>query len=80
MNLLARFSASPTKQHWNGIKHIFCYLQGTIDLGLLYSKTPQNELIGYADAGYLSDPHKAKSQTGYVFTCGGTIVSWRSTK
>ena len=36
VNLLARFSASPTKRHWNGIKHIFRYLQGTIDLGLLY--------------------------------------------
>nr|XP_033511319.1 secreted RxLR effector protein 161-like [Nicotiana tomentosiformis] len=38
------------------------------------------ELVGYADTGYLSDPHKARSQTGYVFTCGGTIISWQSTK
>ncbi|CAA7025795.1 unnamed protein product [Microthlaspi erraticum] len=29
---------------------------------------------------YLSDPHKARSQTGYVFTIGGTAVSWRSQK
>lgn len=26
VNLLARFSSSPTKRHWNGIKHIFQYL------------------------------------------------------
>ncbi|KAK9724520.1 hypothetical protein RND81_05G079100 [Saponaria officinalis] len=31
-------------------------------------------------SGYLSDPHKAKSQTGYVFTYGGTSISWKSTK
>jgi hypothetical protein len=37
-------------------------------------------LLGYADAGYLSDPHNAKSQTGYVFTHGGTTISWRSQK
>ncbi len=37
-------------------------------------------MIGFADAGYLSDPHKARSQTGYVFTIGGTAVSWRSQK
>ena len=37
-------------------------------------------IVGYADAGYLSDPHKAISQTGYVFTCGDTAISWRSTK
>ena len=29
INLLARFSASPTRRHWNGIKHIFRYLQGS---------------------------------------------------
>ncbi|KAF3643500.1 hypothetical protein FXO37_21973 [Capsicum annuum] len=38
------------------------------------------DLVGYADAGYLSDPHKVRSQTGYVFICGGTAISWRSTK
>ena len=38
------------------------------------------QLIGYADAGYLSDPHKDLSQTGYLFTYGGTAISWRSTK
>ena len=37
-------------------------------------------MIGFADAGYLSDPHKARSQTGYVFTRGGTAISRRSQK
>ena len=38
VNLLARFSSEPTRRHWNGIKHIFRFLRGTIDLGLYYSK------------------------------------------
>ncbi|KAI3720027.1 hypothetical protein L6452_20934 [Arctium lappa] len=80
VNLLARFSSSPTKRHWNGIKHIFRYLRGTVDLGLFYSNNSKEDLIGYADAGYLSDPHKARSQTGYVFINGGTAISWRSQK
>ena len=37
-------------------------------------------MIGYADAGYLSDPHKVKSQTGYVFTNNETTISWCSQK
>ena len=37
-------------------------------------------MIGFADAGYLSDPHKAMSQTGYVFACGGNVVPWHSQK
>ncbi|CAM8919718.1 unnamed protein product [Rhodiola kirilowii] len=80
VNLLARFSSAPTKRHWSGIKHVFRYLQGTIDLGLFYPNNTKPVLIGYADAGYLSDPHKGKSQTGYVITCGGTAISWRSQK
>ncbi|CAA7029245.1 unnamed protein product [Microthlaspi erraticum] len=74
-NLLARYSSSPTRRHWNGIKHIFRYLQGTIEFGLYYSRNPEVGLVGFADAGYLSDPHKARSQTGYVFTYGGTAIS-----
>ena len=42
--------------------------------------TNGSDLIGYADAGYLSDPHKSHSQTGYVFTYNDTAISWRSTK
>ena len=36
VNLLARHSAAPTKRHWTGVKNIFRYLQGTIDLGLFW--------------------------------------------
>ena len=76
--MLARFSSAPTRRHWNGVKHILRYLRGTTDLGLFYSK--ESTLKEYADSGYLSNPHKAHSQTGYVFTCGNTAISWRSTK
>ncbi|CAH9071211.1 unnamed protein product [Cuscuta europaea] len=57
VNLLATYSSSPMRRHWNGVKQILHYLQG-----------------------YLSDPRKGRSQTGYLFTCGGTSVSWRSMK
>ncbi|XP_042752588.1 secreted RxLR effector protein 161-like [Lactuca sativa] len=68
VNMLARFSSAPTQRHWNGIKHIFRYLRGTSDLGLLYI------------CRLLSDPHKARSETGYVFMNGGTAISRRSQK
>ena len=76
INLFARFSSEPTRRHWNGIKHIFYYLQGTIDLRLYYSKeSTTSSLVGYSDAGYRSDPHKARSQTGYLFCYNGTSIS-----
>ncbi|KAJ9547265.1 hypothetical protein OSB04_019808, partial [Centaurea solstitialis] len=37
-------------------------------------------LLARFNAGYLFDPHKARSQTGYVFKNGGTAISWRSQK
>ncbi|XP_070010528.1 secreted RxLR effector protein 161-like [Nicotiana sylvestris] len=80
VNVLARYSSAPTSRHWNGIKHILQYLKGTTDMGLFYGNNCSPDLVGYADAGYSSDPHKARSQTGYVFTCGDTAISWRSTK
>ena len=80
VNLLARYSSCPTRRHWNGVKHILRYLRGTMDMGLYYPNVSKAELIGYADAGYMSDPHNARSQTGYLFTCGDTAISWRSTK
>ena len=79
-NLLARYSSAPTKRHWNGIKHVLRYRRGTCDIRLFYSKTLKPQFFGYANASYLSDPHKARSQTGYIFTYGNTVISLRSVK
>jgi Reverse transcriptase (RNA-dependent DNA polymerase) len=80
VNVLARYSSDPTRRHWNEIKHVLRYFCGTRDMRLFYRKNINSKLVGYADAGYLSDPHKARSQSGYVFIYGGTAISWRSTK
>jgi hypothetical protein len=80
VNVLASYSSDPTRRHWNEIKHVLCYLCGTCDMRLFYQKNTKSKLVGYADAGYLSDPHKARSQSGYVFTYGSTVISCRSTK
>ena len=81
VNLLACYSFEPTRRHWNSIKHIFRYLKATIDLRLFYSKESNiTALVGYADAGYKSDPHKARSQTSYLFCYNSIAISWRSTK
>ena len=80
VKLLARYSSTPTQRHWDDIKHILRYLKGTSDMRLLYSKESKQQLLGYADAGYLSDPHKARSQTEYVFSCNGATISWKYVK
>ena len=59
VNLLSRYSSTPTRRHWNGIKHILRYLRGIIDLRLFYPNGSNPQLVGYASVGYLSDPHKS---------------------
>jgi hypothetical protein len=89
VSVLARYSSEPTKRHWSGVKQVLRYLAKTKNYGLLYrrgrfagdiSLLVTNDIAGYADAGYLSDPHKARSQSGYVFMSAGAAISWKSTK
>ena len=73
VNLLARHSSAPTKRHWNGVKHLLRYLKGTVDLGLYFPYNSNKTFVGHSDAGYLSNPHNARCQIGYVFLYGGTV-------
>jgi hypothetical protein len=42
---------------------------------VVVSKGGNLTMVGYVDAGYMSDPHNARSQTGFVFLCGGATIS-----
>jgi hypothetical protein len=46
---------------------------------LFYNRS-NSQLIEYANAFYFSNPHKERSQTDYLFTYRGTVISWRSVK
>lgn len=89
ISVLARYSSEPTMRHWSGVKHLLRYLACTRQYGLLYRRKSvrspltdfdTDDIYGFADAGYLSDPHKARSQTGYVFMSSEAPISWKSTK
>ena len=80
VNLLTRYSSALTKRHWNEIKHVLRYFCGTCDMVLFDFKTLEPQFFGYADAGYLSDPHKAQSHIVNIFTYGNTAMSWRLVK
>ncbi len=76
----ARFSAKPTKEHWTAVKRIFRYLNGTVNLGLVYSKDKEQECQGYSDADWAGDLGDRKSTSGYIFKLSGGAISWRSKK
>ena len=35
---ITRYSSTPIRRHWNGIKHILCYLRGRTNFGIVLSK------------------------------------------
>jgi hypothetical protein len=80
VNCLARHSVAPIIRHWNDIKNILRYLNGTINLGLFFRRNQESDLIGYVDAAYLSDRQNDRSQTRFMFLHGGNAISWKSIK
>ena len=80
VNLLARFSSTLTRKHWNGVKHILYYFRGTTDIGLYYSKESKSEIVIYADVDYLSDPHKPRSQIDMYLPVVVQLYHKKSTK
>lgn len=71
-----RFMASPTELHLQATKRVLRYLKGTIDLGIIYRKRGNGELIAYIDSDYAGDIGDRKSTSSYVFLLSDEGVSW----
>ncbi|GJY08330.1 retrovirus-related pol polyprotein from transposon TNT 1-94 [Tanacetum coccineum] len=79
MSVVSRYMAHPGKEHWNAVKRIFRYLKGTSDVGLIYGGEREYLVAGYSDSDYAADLDARRSLTGYVFTIGSSVVSWKAT-
>jgi hypothetical protein len=43
---------APRDVHWNLVKHILCYLRGTLNQGLTISASSTNQVTAYSDADW----------------------------
>ena len=77
VSVVSRYMACPGKSHWNAVKWILRYLRGTSDACLEFGRSSSSP-IGYVDSDYVGDLDKRRSLTGYVFTLGGSAVSWKA--
>lgn len=82
-NLMSQFYGAPSQRHWNGVKHIFRYLEGTISTGIMYSKIKHSEpkftLTAYSDADN-GKGYDRKSISGSVITIAGGAIKWSAEK
>ncbi|XP_047314291.1 secreted RxLR effector protein 161-like [Impatiens glandulifera] len=79
VNVVNMFMSRPGKKHWQSVKRIFHYLRGTSDVGHIYGSNNQCIVIGYSNSDYAADIDSRRSMTGYVYTLGDSVVSWKTT-
>lgn len=78
---LSRYVQYPGQAHMDAALHALAYLRGTIDQGLVYTKscdTSHSRLWGWVDADYAGCQDTRKSHTGYVLMLNGAAISWKS--
>ncbi|GAA0162139.1 hypothetical protein LIER_18298 [Lithospermum erythrorhizon] len=75
---LSRFMSNTSSDHWKALIRVLRYLKYTRSYGL--PTHGPTVLEGYSDANWISDMRDSKSTSGYVFTLGGTTLSWKSSK
>ena len=76
---LSRYTSNPNLEHLNALARVFKYLKGLINYGIHYFGFPL-VLEEFSDANWISDFDETKATSGYVFTLGGGVVAWKSTK
>ena len=76
---LSRYISNPNHNHWLAMKIVLGYLDDTQNYVLHYNKYLA-VLEGYSDANWITGSTQTKSTSGYVFTIGGGVISWKSSK
>jgi hypothetical protein len=82
VSLLSQYLNQPGTQHWEAGVQVFRYLKGTRDIGLklIKNSTPEDKLVGYADADWASCPESRRSVSGNLVLLNGNVISWKSKK
>nr|GEX25136.1 hypothetical protein [Tanacetum cinerariifolium] len=75
--LCARYQAKPTEKQLKEVKRIFCYLRGTVNTGLWYTKDFGFELTGFLDADYAGCKDTFKSTSGGAQFLGEKLTDYQ---
>lgn len=78
VNVLSRHQVNPTKDDWDMVKRVFCYLKATKNLCLTF-RGRLNDMQLYSDASF-ADCLGSRTTCGYVIRLFGDSVAWRTHK
>lgn len=74
---VSRYQANLGKEHWQAVKRIFKYLQGTKLMKLCFGLR-ELKVIGYCDTDFVDDHDYRKSTSDHVFIFTDGTDSWSS--
>ena len=80
VGVLSQFAADPCPTHWQALKRVFRYIQGTRTHGIEFRASSQDGLQGFSDADWAGDTMSRRSTSGYAFLMSGGCISWKSKK
>lgn len=76
VNQLCQHMHSPTFKHWSQLKHVLCYVKGTIDYGLHFRKSCISDLHSFSNSNWVGCPTDRKSMIGFAIFLGTNLVPW----
>ena len=82
MMVVAKSMSKPGPRAITKLKRVLRYLEGTVSIGITYSKDADDgdKLTAYVDSYHAGDQDEGYSTTGIVLYFAGGPVDWRSTK
>ncbi|KAJ9545029.1 hypothetical protein OSB04_024736 [Centaurea solstitialis] len=81
VSVTSRYQQNPGEPHWVAVKNILKYLRRTKEMFLVFGGSEDEiSVTGYSDASFQTDRDDFRSQSGYVFTLNGGVISWKSSK
>ena len=67
VGVVNKFIHNPGGSHWTIVKHVFKYLVGTQDLGILFGPNRKSSLMSYTNSDFVNFVDNRKSTTEYCF-------------
>jgi hypothetical protein len=80
VNKVSQFFAQPTELHWQAVKRILRYLQGTLQHGLHIQRSNDLSVKAFCDADWAGCPDDRRSTIGFAIFLRCNFIFWSSKK
>ncbi|KAL8090356.1 hypothetical protein AgCh_039723 [Apium graveolens] len=81
VGVVSRFMEKPTELHLSAAKRILRYINGTLNYGLVYTKSRGDYLLtGFSDSDFGGNVDNRKSTGGMVLYLNESLITWVSQK